>query len=161
MLNKLRCHTHFKICWLLQKPTDLDLHCLQRQGISGFSRTRVNIVSNLIMQYLLFGLVLFQKSKRNFSTSLCSYFQEHYVLKSFYNNLLNLILLNPDMHCLCKQCRSRSFGVWRNQLIWIGTVYHSVYQQSGSSNLTGWQLEVGVASFFIQHGKDKNIKKLS
>ena len=28
---------------LLQKPTDLDLLCLQRQGISGFSRTRVNI----------------------------------------------------------------------------------------------------------------------
>ena len=26
----------------LQKPTDLDLHCLQRQDISGFSRTRVN-----------------------------------------------------------------------------------------------------------------------
>ena len=24
-----------------KKPTDLDLHCLQRQGISGFSRTRV------------------------------------------------------------------------------------------------------------------------
>ena len=24
-----------------EKPTDLDLHCLQRQGISGFSRTRV------------------------------------------------------------------------------------------------------------------------
>ena len=30
-----------RISWLLQKPTDLDLHCLQRQGISGFSRTRV------------------------------------------------------------------------------------------------------------------------
>ena len=30
-----------QISWLLQKPTDLDLHCLQRQGISGFSRTRV------------------------------------------------------------------------------------------------------------------------
>ena len=26
---------------LLQKPTDLDLHCLQGQGISGLSRTRV------------------------------------------------------------------------------------------------------------------------
>ena len=25
-----------------KKPTDLDLHCLQRQGISGSSRTRVN-----------------------------------------------------------------------------------------------------------------------
>ena len=29
-----------QISWLLQKPTDLDLHCLQRLGISGFSRTR-------------------------------------------------------------------------------------------------------------------------
>ena len=26
-----------------QKPTDLDLHCLQRQGISGLSRTRVKL----------------------------------------------------------------------------------------------------------------------
>ena len=32
-----------QISWLL--PTDLDLHCLQRQGISGFSRTRVNLFS--------------------------------------------------------------------------------------------------------------------
>ena len=29
-----------QVSWL-QKPTDLDLHCLQRQDISGFSRTRV------------------------------------------------------------------------------------------------------------------------
>ena len=27
-----------QISWLPQKPTDLDLHCLQRQGISRFSR---------------------------------------------------------------------------------------------------------------------------
>ena len=33
-----------QIRWLLQKPTDLDLHCLQRQGISGFSRTRVKLL---------------------------------------------------------------------------------------------------------------------
>ena len=26
-----------------QKPADLDLHCLQRQDISGFRRTRVKI----------------------------------------------------------------------------------------------------------------------
>ena len=32
-----------QISWLLKKPTDLDLHCLQRQGISGLSRTRVKI----------------------------------------------------------------------------------------------------------------------
>ena len=30
-----------QISWLLKKPTDLDLHCLQKQGISGFSRTKV------------------------------------------------------------------------------------------------------------------------
>ena len=34
-----------QISWLLQKPTDLDLHCLQKQGISGFSMTRVNNVA--------------------------------------------------------------------------------------------------------------------
>ena len=27
---------------IYEKPTDLDLHCLQRQDISGFSRTRIN-----------------------------------------------------------------------------------------------------------------------
>ena len=32
-----------QISWLLKKPTDLDLHCLQRQDISGFNRTRVNV----------------------------------------------------------------------------------------------------------------------
>ena len=32
-----------QISWLLQKPADLDLHCLQRQDISGFSRTRVKV----------------------------------------------------------------------------------------------------------------------
>ena len=30
-----------QISWLLQKPTDLDLHCLQRLGISRLSRTKV------------------------------------------------------------------------------------------------------------------------
>ena len=41
-------HTYWQtvqiqISWLLQKPTDLDLHCLERQGNSRFSKTRVNI----------------------------------------------------------------------------------------------------------------------
>ena len=34
-----------------QKPTDLDLHCLQRQGISGFSRTRVKEYLEIILEY--------------------------------------------------------------------------------------------------------------
>ena len=38
--------------------------------------------------------------------------------------LLTLVLLNPDIPCLCKQCRSRSVGFWRSQLIWSCTVCH-------------------------------------
>ena len=42
-----------EISWLLQKPTDLDIHCLQRQDLSGFSRTRVNeeiISANIVVE---------------------------------------------------------------------------------------------------------------
>ena len=43
---------------LLQKPTDLDLHCWQRRGISGISRTRVNvpviIAADNILKYIFF-----------------------------------------------------------------------------------------------------------
>ena len=42
--------------------------------------------------------------------------------------LLTLVLLNPDRPCFCKQCRSRSVGFWRSQLIWICTVCHTVYE---------------------------------
>ena len=41
----LRQTVQIQIKWLLQKPTDLDLHCLHRQDISGFSRTRINHIS--------------------------------------------------------------------------------------------------------------------
>ena len=36
-----------------------------------------------------------------------------------------LVLLNPDIPCLWKQCRSRSVGFFRSQLIWICSVCHS------------------------------------
>ena len=43
-----------QISWLLKKPTDLDLHCLQRQGISAFSMTRVktNFSDSTFRNYL-------------------------------------------------------------------------------------------------------------
>ena len=43
----------------------------------------------------------------------------------------------------------------------ICTICNSVgglYQQPGSSNLIGWKLEVGVASWFIQHGKSSYLR---
>ena len=58
----------------------------------------------------------------------------------YFFSLLTLVLLKPDILCLCKQCRSRSVGFWRSQLIWKGTVCHNVnlYRQSWSRNLIGW-----------------------
>ena len=44
----------------------------------------------------------------------------------FFRFSINPVLLNPDIPCLCKQCRSRSVGFWRSQLIWIFTVCHLV-----------------------------------
>ena len=52
------------------------------------------------------------------------------------HNILTLVLLNLDIPCICKQCRSRSVVI----------KYMNFYQQHWSNNLIGWQLEVGVAS---------------
>ena len=87
-------------------------------------------------------------------------------------SFLTLVLLNLDIPWLCNQCRSRSVGFWRSQLIWICTVcqYVNLYQQLGSSDMTGWKLEVGVASLFsrtrvnheeVQHFAEFDNLKLS
>ena len=59
---------------------------------------------------------------------------------------LTLVLLNPDMSFLCKQCRSRSVGFWTAL---FAIKYVNLYQQSESNNLIGWKLEMGVASEFM------------
>ena len=45
----------------LQKPTHLDLHCLQGQGVSGFSRTRVRAITTAADGILNFFLNIFQR----------------------------------------------------------------------------------------------------
>ena len=59
-----------QISWLLQKPTDLDLHYLQMQGISGFSRTRVKI-AHLYSLILVFA-VLHKKYYNSFQANTLS-----------------------------------------------------------------------------------------
>ena len=59
-----------------------------------------------------FGLIPWNPCSIEYSTE-----QQFILMRS-----LTLVLLNPDMSCLCKQCRSRSVGFWRSQLIWICTV---------------------------------------
>ena len=65
--------------------------------------------------------------------------------------IFNLTPAELRYACLCKQCRSRSVGFFRSQLIWIYTVikYVNLYPQPGSSNLIGWKLKVGVASLLL------------
>ena len=41
-------------------------------------------------------------------------------------SFFNPSLAKHDMSCLSKQCRSRSVGFWRSQLIWICTVCHLI-----------------------------------
>ena len=45
------------------------------------------------------------------------------------------------MPCLFKQCRSRSVGFWRSQLIWINTVCHSVCEFVSKPESTNWLAE--------------------
>ena len=45
-----------QISWLLKKPNDLNLNCLQRQSISGFSRTRANGSNSVRKDVFLQGL---------------------------------------------------------------------------------------------------------
>ena len=52
-----------------------------------------------------------------------------------FEHLLTLVLLNPDIPCLYKQYRSRLVALFVIQ-------YMNLYEQSGLSNLIGWQLEV-------------------
>ena len=56
---EINSHTELQTVQILKKPTDLDLQCLQRQGISGFSRTRVKILTSCSLSLLLasFSLV--------------------------------------------------------------------------------------------------------
>ena len=43
----------------------------------------------------------------------------------FFVFLFNPCPAEPGYTLFCKQCRSRSVGFWRSQLIWICTVCHS------------------------------------
>ena len=74
--------------WLLQKPSDLDLHCLQRQGISGFSRTRVNPSTPQIIHFIS------ELLKPNF-----------FIADSDENFMRNA---QKEHSAICWQCRPRS-----------------------------------------------------
>ena len=57
---------------------------------------------------------------------LCLLVMQQHFTYWYIRRVLTPILLNPDIPCLCKQCRSRSVGLRRSQLIWTCTVCHYV-----------------------------------
>ena len=69
---------------------------------------------------------------------------------------LTLVLLNPDIDAFANSVDPDQLA--SSEANWSGSAlfaikYENLYQQSESSNLIGWKLEVGVASYFIQHDK--------
>ena len=81
--------------------------------------TDINIISNLIL--FLFSSDFKQENAaaaQHEKKSLCNM---HTTTYTSYDSL-TLALLNLNIPCLCKQCRSRSVGFFRSQLIWICTV---------------------------------------
>ena len=87
-----------------QLPTDLDLHSLQRQGISGFSRTRVKYS---VISYA--ETMVRKEVNENFLTCLSIDRQAHKDMKESLT-FSNPSLAKDVMPCLSKQCGSRSVG---------------------------------------------------
>ena len=134
-----------KCCAILISLFGMDMWiwiCLQRNG---YSHLPVYIVKQKEVRVQCHDLV-------NYSINIYPKYSDTRTCPKistgpFHSLLLTVVLLNPDMSCLCKQCRSRSVG----EANWSGSALFviqnvNLYQQPGSSNLIGWKLEVSVAS---------------
>ena len=54
---------------------------------------------------------------------------------------LTLLLVNQDISCLCKQCRSRSVGFWRSQHLDLYCLPLSIWIYSNSPDQAIWLAE--------------------
>ena len=77
---------------------------------------------------------------------------------SHNNHNLTLLLLNMTCPVLANSVDpdhlASEEGNWSGSALFV-IKYVNFYQKPESSNLIGWKLEVGMASKFIQQGKDK------
>ena len=92
---------------LLQKLSDLDLHCLQKTGISVSRLLRVKTMRRTVWP---FWNLRWRPTEVFFMADDC----------------LTLNNRDTDISVFCKQCRSRSDSFWRSCLIRIHTVCHCV-----------------------------------
>ena len=73
----------------------------------------------------------------------------HTILNWKLEDELTLVLLNPDIPCFANSVDPDQLA--SEEANWSGSAlfaikYVNLYQQSRSSNLIGWKLQVGVAS---------------
>ena len=74
-----------------------DLHCLQRQGISGFSKTRVKLLSKILVDDIVPFLSFFRENKTwHFMLIICEADDSHEIL-SFL--LFFFLKNNKNLEC--------------------------------------------------------------
>ena len=113
------------LCFILL-TADISLLCRWNSGGSWSPNATIRFLCSLeltILSSKLIGLFLFAS------------FLNYKILLVFILHL-TLVLLNLDIPSLCKQCRSRSVGCYRSQMICICTVCHSVSELISSSELS-------------------------
>ena len=90
-------------------------------------KKKLSVYPKYFKKYDLANSVDLNKDKTALNIATNPSYQNNSREESTWSKLLSfltLVLLNPDIPCLCKQCRSRSVGFFRSQLIWICTVCH-------------------------------------
>ena len=98
-----------QISWLLKKPTDLDLHCLQRQGISGLAGQDLSPLQGNVMG----TCNLFSWNKLFFVDR--PFYLVVWVVLSFQGEILNWMPLDVDKYQIT--CRNvRCYWYYRNTL---------------------------------------------
>ena len=125
-----------QISWLLKKPADLDLHCLQRQGISWFSKTRVNFQnSSVLVMFCVVVHIHIATDKGLFSSEKCwylSYFStKTYVVGTHNICLRRLIrkilcgypLLSVAMYPWCKKYHIYPKYLYTCHKIWMSVLH--------------------------------------
>ena len=118
-----------KISWLLQKPTDLDLHCFQKQNLSRFSRTRVK-GSALSGNQTWYLVILSQEC--------CSATQVHHAV--LYINL-TCMGRNEEL-CHNSSITPRSPHVYCRKLKWNST--KSLHCKEFKTSFFCWHFQKGI-----------------
>ena len=136
--------------------TGLEYMCSTRHFVYIFFNPvfQLSTAKNEINVLILAPVTFAQQMQRGLLRNSCLYFTNYWMQNCWimennnitlglasFTNVLTLVLLNPDIPCLYKQCRSN----WSGSALFV-IRYVNLFQQIGSSNLIGWKLEVGVAS---------------